>query len=124
VGTYKISDVAAEFNRVVLNEEAVGLIPENQSNVPYAALDRVVRKEEPVMVAKTVSPEIKVQPRKEAPKKVFKPVVVPVRQEKPKIREVKKEVKKPFIKFEKKVEPVQNQLKEFVAGILEDDDLR
>lgn len=136
LGTYKISDVAAEFNRVALNEEAVGLIPENQSNIPYAALDRVIKKEEPVIAEKPTRPEVKVEPRKEEPKKVFKPVIVPAKQEKPKVaapapvkpkeekKEVKKEIRKPFVRAEKKIEPAPDKSKEFVAGILEDDDLR
>jgi hypothetical protein len=132
VGTYKVSDVAAEFNRVGLNEEAVGLIPENQPNVPFAALDRVIKKEESVVVEKSHHVE-KMQVREE-PKKEFKPVParqvkitkaipLPVKPREDK-KEDRKEVKKPFVRTEKSTEPVLNQSKEFVAGILEDDDLR
>lgn len=151
-GTYKISDIAAEFNQVQLNEKAVALVPENQINAPFAALDRVLdRPEIAVPVAKAgqlvvgrsvqnsarptsarpsvvepkpvVAPQIKLE-KKEAPKvKVeIKPAVKTAPTKKPPFirpREEKKEVKKPV---EVKTEtPAQ---KEYVAGILEDDDLR
>jgi hypothetical protein len=132
VGTYKVSDVAAEFNRVGLNEEAVGLIPENESNVPFAALDRVIRKEEPATTEKPQHMEkaqIKKGPKEElkpaSPKQVKTKSIVTLsvkhREDK---RDARREIKKPFVRVEKKTQPLPNPPKEFVAEILEDDDLR
>ncbi len=41
-GSYRISDTAAEYNSVRLNDEAIALIPENNINAPFATLDKVV----------------------------------------------------------------------------------
>lgn len=41
--TYKISDAAAEFNQAQVNEKAYAVVPEGNLNVPYAALDEIVR---------------------------------------------------------------------------------
>ncbi|GIW69708.1 MAG: hypothetical protein KatS3mg101_0455 [Patescibacteria group bacterium] len=38
-GTYRISDVAAEFHKAELNDKAVAYIPENIPNASFAALD-------------------------------------------------------------------------------------
>lgn len=126
LGTYKISDTAAEFNRVELNEEAVGLIPENQLKAPFAALDRVIKKEIQVAsVQQQVHHDEKVV-GKEKPTKNLKPVTIKVLKktvtEKPK--EERREVKKPNETSVKKEEIKKEGPKEFVAGILEDDDLR
>lgn len=40
-GTYKISDIAAEFNYAEINDKAIGLVPKDNPNVAYAALDKV-----------------------------------------------------------------------------------
>ena len=42
-GTFKISDTAAEFNHAEVNDEAVAIIPRDNHNVPFAALDRVFK---------------------------------------------------------------------------------
>jgi hypothetical protein len=44
-GSYKISDVAAEFNEIQINEELVVIIPEDNLGAPFAALDKVIRPE-------------------------------------------------------------------------------
>jgi hypothetical protein len=44
-GTYKISDVAAEFNGAVVQAKARALVPENKLNAPFAALDKVYLEE-------------------------------------------------------------------------------
>ncbi len=41
IGSYKISDVAADFNKAEINCDAVAFIPENDANASYAALDEV-----------------------------------------------------------------------------------
>lgn len=40
-GTYKISDKSAEFNNLLINQEVDVLVPENNMNAPFAALDFV-----------------------------------------------------------------------------------
>lgn len=42
-GSYRISDVAAEFNQVQLNEKADILVPTSNLSAPYGALDKVLR---------------------------------------------------------------------------------
>ena len=44
-GTFKISDVAAEFNNAALNEKAVVIVPAGNVTAEFAALDRIVRSE-------------------------------------------------------------------------------
>jgi hypothetical protein len=145
-GTYKISDVAAEFNRVELNDEAVGLIPEKQTNVPYAALDKVLKKGESAVVDTAVHKDEKkvekvVEKAKEKPvvhqqlKTIFsKPVPVVSKPSenrtkfsKPlpmKPREERKEFKRPIGTTVNKPAAQPEAPKEYVAGILDDDDLR
>lgn len=43
-GTFKILDVAADFQHAELNDEAVAFVPANNLNSPYAALDKVNKK--------------------------------------------------------------------------------
>ena len=45
--SYKISDVSAEYNNAELNDKALALIPKENSNVPFAALDKVIKEEVP-----------------------------------------------------------------------------
>jgi hypothetical protein len=40
-GTYRISDTAAEYNFAEINDKAVGLVPRDNTNAPFAALDKV-----------------------------------------------------------------------------------
>jgi len=142
-GTYKISDVAAEFNRVELNDEAVGLIPEKQTNVPFAALDKVMKKGEAIIAEKPPynKDEKKVEKIREKevinrqPKPVFtKPLAVVSKPsvDKSKFRKAlpikPKEERKEFTKpaelpVKKPLTPVSTP-REYVAGILDDDDLR
>lgn len=44
-GSYKISDTAAEFNKAELNDKAFVIIPANDPNAKYAALDRIPSRE-------------------------------------------------------------------------------
>jgi uncharacterized pyridoxamine 5'-phosphate oxidase family protein len=140
-GTYKISDTAAEFYKVELKEEAVALVPADHTNVPFAALDQVIRKEVPAEAVevkpgsksevKSEKPEESKQKKEPAPKKPMLTVVKeafskPAVKKPPFIRpvETKRVIKKTDVnvkRTEKTAEPAQ---KEYVAGLLEDDDLR
>lgn len=98
-GSYRISDVAAQYNDIKLNDEAVAFIPEHNLNAPFATLDSVVRENAPSVAAQEpVQPdkvkqdakdEVKGQKemRKESPKPAPRPVD---KEEKP-----KKPTKKP-----------------------------
>jgi len=135
-GTYKISDVAAEFNKAELNEKAVGLVPADNLKVPFAALDKIVRegKEEAKPEEPTRSfvkpkeeekkPEVGHKPIESKPVEKSRPTPIRTPIKKPffgKKPEVSNEVKKPA---PKPVENKQEGPKEFVANILEEDDLR
>jgi len=48
-GSYKIADVAAEFNHAELHDEAEALIPETDANAPFAALDKILTQRAPIM---------------------------------------------------------------------------
>jgi hypothetical protein len=139
-GTYKISDVAAEFNKVELNEKAVGLVPLDNPNVPFAALDKVIREGVKVEELAKIDPH----PVIKAPEVVKKAPVTVAAPKKPyKKPEAKIESKPrpsisvPAVPATKKVAPVakaaapavapvveDKSKKEFVANILEEDDLR
>ncbi len=128
-GTYKISDVAAEFNQAVLNDEAVGIIPADNANVPFAALDRVTKKE--IVTKEEVKVPVKEVKKEEKPKTAEKKLEVkvvtkPVEITKP---TPKKENNRPVLgkpepRIEIKQEVKPEPHKEFVANILEEDDLR
>src|SRR3989339_1533190 len=46
-GTYKVSDIAAEFHKAELNDKAVAYVPENALNATYAALDYLEKEKLP-----------------------------------------------------------------------------
>lgn len=110
-GTYKIADVAAEFNSAQLNDKASAYIPLDNPNVPFAALDRVlktgaereiVKPERKPAAYKEVEKKVAVKPRAKAPARK------PLRAKK---AEEPKEIK-------------ESPRKEFVDNIMEEDDLR
>jgi predicted flap endonuclease-1-like 5' DNA nuclease len=73
-GSYRISDVAAEFNRVQPNDEATALIPEDNVKAPFAALLKVIRPEKDVLkpvefVGKGITTVTKERPLEEKPAK-------------------------------------------------------
>jgi hypothetical protein len=141
-GTYKISDTAAEFNKAELNDEAVALVPENQLNVPFAALDLIVKKVVSVPAAENA---VKAAPKAEKPKenKETKPKKEII-SAKPAPAVSKEPIRKPFVKLppfirtkesmrenrklpinmKTQVKNIESRPKEFVAGLLEEDDLR
>jgi len=123
-GSYKILDVAAEFNQAELNDKVSAFIPASNLNASFAALDRVfkegvskvivvkdyarkegsekaVKVESPKAVKKEIEKKLPSKPRTSEPKRLFKP---------------KKE--------EKPVKSEDKSSKEFVATMLGDDDLR
>ena len=42
VGSYKVSDASAEFNKAKINDRAFALIPAENTKVPFACLDRII----------------------------------------------------------------------------------
>lgn len=144
-GTYKISDTAAEFNKAELNDEAVALVPEHQLNVPFAALDLIVKKVVPMAAAENV---VRAAPKAEKPKENKENKETKQKKEiisaKPAPVVSKEPIRKPFVKLppfirtkesmrENRKLPInvktqekniESRPKEFVAGLLEEDDLR
>ena len=122
-GSYRLNDKAVEFHNLQLNDKITVLIPEDNLNTPYAALDKVpdaVKKVEVPTQKDEVKEKIVEKPIKKpeaikpVEKKPFRPKPKPVsKPEKPKAdREAKPK--------EQKVESRQ----EGVTQILSDDDLR
>jgi hypothetical protein len=124
-GSYKILDVAAEFNLAQLNDKVSAFIPASNLNSAFAALDKVYKEN-----ISNVSREkegslkaVKEAARVESPK--------PVKRVELKVEE-KKSYSKPIAKKrvfkEEKIEksPIKDDKasKEFVATMIEDDDLR
>lgn len=128
-GSYKISDTAAEFSDAQLNDEAEAYIPADNLKAPFATLERVIKKSSPadlptqaeVKVGKLVSGKEKEEPKRKVtsrkPKSKPKGSLRTATKKPPFIRKTTKTTRKP----PKKVEPVE---KEYVADILDDDDLR
>jgi len=113
-GSYKILDVAAEFNQAQLNDKVSAFIPANNLNSAYAALDRVYKE--------NISKEGSNKAEKEVS---FKPVK---KVEEKKLESKPRSAPKRRIFKEEKVEktPIKPEKtsKEFVATMIEDDDLR
>lgn len=66
-GTFKISDTAAEFQQAELNDEAMAFIPSEDLNAPFAALDKVRKKGQPMSFTKSEAPvDMKTQDKKPA----------------------------------------------------------
>jgi hypothetical protein len=76
-GTFKVSDTAAEFQHAELNDEAEAFIPESNLNSPFAALDVVKKKDQPVVQ----KPQIE-------HKKYSEPKVVEIKRDKPVVEQV------------------------------------
>lgn len=107
-GSYKISDVSAQFNDAQLNDEAEAFIPADNLKAPFAALDRIKKSKD----IKEGREEKSKKEEKPAPRKTFSKKVP-----------TKKSVA-PKKKDEKEAKKSEEISKEFVAGILNDDDLR
>lgn len=119
-GTYKIADLAAEFNKADLNDKANAFIPSNNQNVPYASLDKVLK------AVETGEGNRKVPPRPVVGKVVHpKPPEVKKETKNVKPKE-KSNVKKPSKQKEAEKNEVEQEKprKEFIDNIMEEDDLR
>ncbi len=153
-GSYRISDIAAEFNRAELNDKAIAYIPEGNPNSPYAALDKVIKPGQPSVATDSTNAPAAVKPIVKFPEKkpvvqkeAVSPVASPASPAVPatpatSTSTVSKTVStKPFLPPRKPAKPKEATIraeapkespketpkpvsKEFVANILEDDDLR
>ena len=103
-GSYKISDVAADFNKAEINCDAAAFIPGNDASASYAALDEVR-----VEKARKLEPEA-------APKAEPKPRTEPKPKPEPEVKPKPPSAKKVEKKVEQKVEEKK--------ATLEEDDLR
>lgn len=106
-GSYRISDVAADFNGIQLNQEIEVVIPADNLNAPFAALDKVLNQE-----VKKPDTNLKVEKKEPAKKEIKKEEIAPKKPEQP-------------VKKQKKIEQKEEVKKEFISGIspLEEDDL-
>ena len=77
-GSYEISATAADFQSAQLNDEAIVLVPEDNLNVPYAALDEIVTTKSSENETPRESKPLPPKKKKPFPKKKAgpKPVVV------------------------------------------------
>lgn len=138
-GSYRISDVAAEFNDLKVNDEVVILVPANNLSAPFAALKRVLRDEQVASekkVAKEETKEVKkpavvIKESKEKPvKKELKekkaaPKATKTESSKEKPRVKKQPVKRTAVKSVKKAEPKEPEKEtKKVEVSLDEDDLR
>ncbi|MFZ2664508.1 MAG: hypothetical protein WAX66_04055 [Patescibacteria group bacterium] len=117
-GSYRILDVAAEFNQAELNDKVSAFIPANNSNSSFAALDRVFKENTNALKAKEGSHKVEVK----VPSKVEKKI-----EERKPISKPKTFVKKKPLRAEKKekfTEKDETSSKEYVATMVEEDDLR
>ncbi len=143
-GTYRISDIAAEFHKAELNDKAFAYIPENNLKAEYAALDCLEKektgevdssdksaskpKNEPkTTIVKSVAQVTKNVQKKpipvesKTPEVKKRPLPKPAPKEMPKSKPVAKTQPK---KDEKTLTEQPKPEKEFIANIMEDDDLR
>ncbi|KKS21394.1 MAG: 50S ribosomal protein L7/L12 [candidate division WWE3 bacterium GW2011_GWC1_41_7] len=142
-GSYRLNDKAVEFNNLLLNDKVAVLIPEDNLNAPYAALDKA-----PDMVKRVEIPykkeaivEEKIELKRETVKVIEKPVSKPTTPKpaapKPAAHKAtpKKPTSKPVNKFRpetksesptpsKPKEESVDSLTEGVTQILTDEDLR
>ena len=119
-GSYRISDVSAEFNKAQLNDKASALIPAENQKVPFASLDKIYRGFEPRAEKKDIG---KFEVKKERPlKREISEKRIPK-------KEVEKEKSKPrtpvkSFNIKKETKKEEKPPKEYVNNIMEDDDLR
>jgi hypothetical protein len=128
LGSYKVSDVSADYNKAELNDKAFAFIPAENPKVPFAALDYVFKEESNSKDRKTVREESSKKPKAPARKKPEKNSPEKKNKDESKTgnpkktdtkkaeRNTKKDTKKPLPESETK--------KEFVENIMDDDDLR
>lgn len=95
-GSYKISNVAAEFNKAEVNDKAVALVPEDDPKAPFAALDRILKDEVTESVKTVMTEEKPVEEKKiavEKKKPIKKTTSAPKKPSKPKTAAPKKSTK-------------------------------
>jgi hypothetical protein len=127
-GSYKISDISAEYNNAELNDKAVALIPKENSKVPFAALDKVLKDSTAAKLPeKPEKKDIKVE-RKPKPKRSKNENKS---SESGGVAVIKKDkdTKPKNIKKEEKIAPQKQSTdekvqKEYINNIMDDDDLR
>ena len=122
-GSYRVSDVSADYNKAELNDKASAFIPAENPKVPFATLDNVfkdysdnqkkeISKEGSDKKEKTTRDK---KPQRKIPQKKNK--------KQPKIQTSKKPAKSAK-KVEKEADPDSKSAKEYTASIMDDDDLR
>jgi len=125
-GSYKISDVSAEFNGAELNDKALALIPKENPKVPFAALDKVI-KDDASLPTKPVKKDIKVESKPKSKKS--KNENKDPRSGEVAVNKKDKDTKPRNIKKEEKITPQKQVIdekvqKEYINNIMDDDDLR
>jgi len=119
-GSFKVLDVAAEFNQAELNDKVSAFIPANNSNVPFAALDRIYKEN-------TSSQKFKEGSHDKEKDSFYKATKEVEKKERKLDLKTKPPVKKSFAKVEKRGKTIENSektSKEYVATMIEEDDLR
>lgn len=147
-GSYKLSDIAAEYNNVALHDKAEVLIPASNMSAPYAALDKVLKEGVPIVVPALVeakptaksqeirtekpasTPTAKPRPRRRPSPKATSPKTTntPEREKVVSLNQAPRPVlPKVELKAESKTEPMpvtETAQDGTVKSILLDDDLR
>jgi hypothetical protein len=116
-GSYKISNVAAEFNKAEINDKAIALVPEDNPKVPFAALDRMLKAEKEEKPVEEVKPEKKVVKAE----KEEKPVEVAKKTAPAAKKAAKPKIEKPKVT---PAEPKEEDKGVVTIQGLEEDDLR
>lgn len=104
-GSYRVLDVAVEFRRGQMNDEIRVVIPADNLNSPYAALEKLAKDDERPVLKKAEEPQEKAERSEPKPKK-------------PKAKKPAAPKKE---KKEEKVEEKPAETSEVVESILEDD---
>lgn len=127
-GSYRVSDVAAEFQNAVLNAEVTAYLPEDNLNVPFATIDMVVtdekkKPEKPEKSGNEIKKEVKKDTKKDEKEESKE------KKTKPDQNKKRKNIKKPADRGSKKkledLEDKENDKKSDSGSkkILADDDL-
>jgi hypothetical protein len=121
-GSYRVSDVSADYNKAELNDKATAFIPAENPKVPFAALDKVYKEGsdsgKPEKKTSREDTDKKTQPKPRRKKVGNKPTSATAK--KPDSEKPKKDTKKD-VKEEKRASKTE---KEYVDNIMDEDDLR
>lgn len=118
-GSYKLLEVAVDFRRGKVSDEVEVLIPEDNSNVDFAALKKLAKEDERPVIDKEKAEENK-EDKKEEKKQKKKPTKKSKPKSKKKTPNKKKDKKE---EDKKKKEPKKKEKREETSSILEEDDL-